>query len=116
MKKLIGITALLVGMAGVASAETATEVEEVSEATAVQETQETTGKAPIELPQWVKNIKFSGYGILQYQGEDTEGNHTNSFNLDWRVSSSTVRLATSTGVHRYRAPTILAPDSPPYSW
>jgi hypothetical protein len=81
MKKLIGITALLVGMAGVASAETATEVEEVSEATAVQETQETTGKAPIELPQWVKNIKFSGYGILQYQGEDTEGNHTNSFNL-----------------------------------
>jgi len=81
MKKLIGITALLVGMAGVASAETATEVEEVSEATAVQETQETTGKAPIELPQWVKNIKFSGYGILQYQGEDTEGDHTNSFNL-----------------------------------
>ncbi len=81
MKKLIGITALLVGMAGVASAETATEVEEVSEATAVQETQKTTGKAPIELPQWVKNIKFSGYGILQYQGEDTEGNHTNSFNL-----------------------------------
>ncbi len=38
-------------------------------------------KTTIELPQWVKNIKFSGYGMLQYQGQDPEGNHTNSFNL-----------------------------------
>ena len=38
-------------------------------------------KSTIELPQWVKNIKFSGYGMLQYQGQDPEGNHTNSFNL-----------------------------------
>ena len=56
-------------------------------------------KKTIELPQWVNNIKFSGYGMLQYQGEDKEGAHTNSFNLrllrmildgkiadfDWRV-------------------------------
>ena len=27
-------------------------------------------KSTIELPQWVKNIKFSGYGMLQYQGSD----------------------------------------------
>ena len=38
-------------------------------------------KATIELPTWVKNVKFSGYGMLQYQGQDPEGNHTNSFNL-----------------------------------
>ena len=34
-----------------------------------------------ELPQWVKNIKLSGYGMLQYQGEDREGGENNSFNL-----------------------------------
>ena len=38
-------------------------------------------KATIEVPQWVKNIKFSGYGMLQYQGQDPEGNHSNTFNL-----------------------------------
>ena len=38
-------------------------------------------KKTIELPQWVKNIKFSGYGMLQYQGQDPEGNHSNTFNL-----------------------------------
>lgn len=56
-------------------------------------------KKTVELPQWVKNIKFSGYGMLQYQGEDKEDAHSNSFNLrllrmildgkiadfDWRV-------------------------------
>jgi len=47
----------------------------------VEEVQATKEKATIELPAWVKNIKFSGYGMLQYQGEDTEGAHTNSFNL-----------------------------------
>ena len=30
---------------------------------------------------WYENIKFSGYGMLQYQGVDKEGAHTNSFNL-----------------------------------
>ena len=43
--------------------------------------QEKKEKATIEVPQWVKNFKFSGYGILQYQGQDTEGNHSNSFKL-----------------------------------
>ncbi|MCR4584058.1 MAG: OprO/OprP family phosphate-selective porin [Prevotella sp.] len=38
-------------------------------------------KTTTEVPAWVKNIKFSGYGMLQYQAEDTEGNHTNTFNL-----------------------------------
>ena len=38
-------------------------------------------KKTIELPQWVKNIKFSGYGMLQYQGEDKEDAHSNTFNL-----------------------------------
>ena len=27
-------------------------------------------KTTIEVPQWVKNVKFSGYGMLQYQGSD----------------------------------------------
>ena len=35
----------------------------------------------VEVPQWVKNVKFSGYGMLQYQGQDPEGNHSNTFNL-----------------------------------
>ena len=30
---------------------------------------------------WYDNFKFSGYGMLQYQGQDTEDAHTNSFNL-----------------------------------
>lgn len=38
-------------------------------------------KTLVELPQWVKNIKFSGYAMLQYQGEDKEGSHSNTFNL-----------------------------------
>lgn len=38
-------------------------------------------KSTTEVPQWVKNIKFSGYGMLQYQGSDQEGEETNSFNL-----------------------------------
>ncbi len=50
---------------------------EAEEATATQQEK----KALIELPQWVKNIKFSGYGMLQYQGQDPEGNHSNTFKL-----------------------------------
>ena len=46
------------------------------------EQQATNGeKATIEVPAWVKNIKFSGYGMLQYQGQDPEGNHSNTFKL-----------------------------------
>ncbi len=30
---------------------------------------------------WYDNIKLSGYGMLQYQGDDKEGDENNSFNL-----------------------------------
>ena len=73
MKRLFGLMALVVLTTIPAGAETLTEIEEVQ-----AEQQE---KATIELPAWVKNIKFSGYGMLQYQGQDPEGNHSNSFNL-----------------------------------
>ena len=72
MKKFTWIFALLIASVCTASAETSTEVEE---------TQATTEKATVEVPAWVKNIKFSGYGMLQYQGQDPEGNHSNTFNL-----------------------------------
>ena len=56
-------------------------------------------KTTIELPAWVKNIKFRGYGILQYMGTTKKEEKTNSFNLrmarfildgnigdfDWRI-------------------------------
>ena len=73
MKRLFGLMALVVLTTIPAGTETLTEIEEVQ-----AEQQE---KATIELPAWVKNIKFSGYGMLQYQGQDPEGNHSNSFNL-----------------------------------
>jgi hypothetical protein len=38
-------------------------------------------KTTVEVPQWVSNIKFSGYGMLQYQAEDKEGSEHNEFNL-----------------------------------
>ena len=72
MKKLFGLMALMALMTIPVSAETLTEVEEV---------QDTQQKETVEIPAWVKNIKFSGYGMLQYQGQDPEGNHSNSFNL-----------------------------------
>ena len=71
-KRLSWMLGMLVSMAISANAETVAEVEEV---------EATQKKATIELPAWVKNIKFSGYGMLQYQGQDPEGNHSNSFNL-----------------------------------
>ena len=47
-----------------------------------QESQETNAeKATIEVPAWVNNIKLSGYGMLQYQGQDQEGAESNTFNL-----------------------------------
>ena len=70
-RRLTWIAALLIGSVCTISAE---ELE-------TTETTETSQKATIELPAWVKNIKFSGYGILQYQGQDPEGNHSNTFNL-----------------------------------
>ena len=72
MKKVFWMMALMASMAINASAETLPEVEEVD---AAQD------KTTVEVPPWVKNIKFSRYGMLQYQGEDTEGAHTNTFNL-----------------------------------
>lgn len=38
-------------------------------------------KKTIELPAWLNNVKFSGYGMVQYQGLDKENAHENSFNL-----------------------------------
>ena len=38
-------------------------------------------KATIEVPQWVKDIKLSGYGMVQYQGKDEVDAEENSFNL-----------------------------------
>lgn len=35
----------------------------------------------IEVPQWVKDVKLSGYGMVQYQGLDKEDAHENSFQL-----------------------------------
>ncbi len=70
-RRLTWIAALLIGSVCTISAE---ELE-------TTETTDTSQKATIELPAWVKNIKFSGYGMLQYQGQDPEGNHSNTFNL-----------------------------------
>ena len=83
MKRLTGMMAMLMAMAIPANAETSAD-EPVATATEVQETTEvaqTEHKTRIELPAWVKSIKFSGYGMLQYQGQDPEGNHSNSFKL-----------------------------------
>lgn len=71
IKKLFGLMALVALTTIPAGAETLTEVEEV------QETQQKS----VDIPAWINNIKFSGYGMLQYQGQDPEGNHSNSFNL-----------------------------------
>ena len=38
-------------------------------------------KKTVEVPQWVSNIKFSGYGMLQYQGSDQEDAESNTFKL-----------------------------------
>ena len=77
LKKSLLLAVLMAGFVGTASAE---EPEVLNaEVQAVEET--TQEKSSIELPAWVKNIKFSGYGMLQYQGQDPEGNHSNTFNL-----------------------------------
>ena len=71
LKRSLLLMALMIGFTSTLSAE---EQE-------VQNTQQEKEKKTIELPQWVKNIKFSGYGMLQYIGQDPEGNHSNTFNL-----------------------------------
>ncbi len=77
LKKSLLLAVLMAGFVSTASAE-----EPESMNAEVQTVQETTQeKSSIDLPAWVKNIKFSGYGMLQYQGQDPEGNHSNSFNL-----------------------------------
>ena len=67
-KSLTLLFVLTIGFIGTAQAEE-------------QKVQNTTEKASVEVPAWVKNIKLSGYGMLQYQGQDKENAHSNSFNL-----------------------------------
>ena len=64
MKKLMILALLVTGFALASNA---------------QETEKK--KTTIEIPQWVKNIKFSGYAMLQYQGEDKENAKSNSLKL-----------------------------------
>ena len=84
LKRTLLLIALMIGFTSTISAE---EQE-------VQNTQQEKEKKTIELPQWVKNIKFSGYAMLQYQGQDPykvakdangnpilEKNTSNTFNL-----------------------------------
>ena len=61
LKRTLLLMALMIGFTSTISAE---EQE-------VQNTQQEKEKKTIELPQWVKNIKFSGYAMLQYQGQDS---------------------------------------------
>ena len=82
LKKSLLLAMLVIGFTSTVSAE---EQE-------VQKTQQE--KKTIELPQWVKDIKFSGYGMLQYIGQNPykvskdangnpilEKNSSNTFNL-----------------------------------
>lgn len=39
------------------------------------------GKNIIKLPQWISDVKLSGYGMLQYQATSQEGAKANTFNL-----------------------------------
>ena len=77
LKRSLLLAVLITGFIGTASAE-----EPKLLNTEVQDVQETTQeKSGIDIPAWIKNIKFSGYGMLQYQWQDPEGNKSNSFNL-----------------------------------
>ena len=69
MKKLLTLALFVTGFALTANAE---DMEE-------QNTSQKT--TTIEVPAWVKNVKFSGYGMLQYQGTDQENAKSNTFNL-----------------------------------
>ena len=84
LKKSLLLTMLMIGFTSTISAD---EQE-------VQNVQKEKEKKKFELPQWVKNIKFSGYAMLQYTGQDPykvskdadgnpflEKNSSNTFNL-----------------------------------
>lgn len=79
IKRLTWLIAMLIAMVGTASAEAEANTEPSAEVEEIQAT--TADKTTVEIPAWVKNIKFSGYGMLQYQGQDKDGAHSNSFNL-----------------------------------
>ena len=79
LKKSLLLAVLMAGFVGTASAEEPES--QNAEVQDLQEVESTQQKTTIEVPAWVKNIKFSGYGMLQYQGQDPEGNHSNSFKL-----------------------------------
>ena len=104
---------LMAGFVGTASAE---EPEVLNaEVQDLQEVEATQKKTTIELPAWVKNIKFSGYGMLQYQGQDPEGNHSNSFNLRLARFILDGKIGDFDWRAQLQAPTPQVPDSPPYN-
>jgi hypothetical protein len=86
MKKIITVAFAVIALSAHAE-------EDVSTAGSQQPT------STIEIPQWIKNINFSGYGMVQYIGTDQKDAKTNTFNLryarfimegkisdfDWRV-------------------------------
>ena len=81
-KSIFMLTLLLAGFSRAGYAEEPiAEVQDTEAIEAVEAVEATQSKATVEVPAWVKNIKFSGYGMLQYQGQDPEGNHSNTFNL-----------------------------------
>lgn len=51
-------------------------------------------KKTVELPAWVQSMKLSGYGMVQYQGQDKKDAESNSFNL------RLVRLALEGRAHK----------------
>ena len=87
MKKVFWMMALMASMTITANAENLVEasdnLEPLSDADValLNSMEATQQKATIEVPAWVNNIKFSGYGMLQYQAEDKDNAHSNTFNL-----------------------------------
>ena len=80
MRKLSLLLALLTTTAISISAEEL-ESQETSAEIATPHSDQRSEKATIEVPAWVNNIKFSGYGMLQYQGTDQDGAESNTFKL-----------------------------------
>ena len=80
MKKLTLLMALFATTAISISAEEL-ETQETNAEIATPHSDQRSEKATIEVPAWVKNIKFSGYGMLQYQGSDQDGAESNTFKL-----------------------------------
>jgi len=80
MRRLTLLMALLATTAISVSAEEL-ESQETNAEIATPHSDQGSEKATIEVPAWVNNIKFSGYGMLQYQGQDQEGAESNTFNL-----------------------------------